>query len=128
MVPEIIICVVMSLLSIIGLCSIIRGLSRLLLCGNNKNGLCNVIMLYGENADIMLKSSIEQISCERAYSVYDGESTNKIVALNCGIDRSVYSACEKICNDVQIDLIEKNMFVNWLDRLLLTNKENNNYE
>lgn len=107
--------IVLVLLAVIGLSAVIRGISHAIFCSGFPQCCCTVAVLYGNEADVILRGAIEQAAYEHVYdkSYY----SRKIIAVDMGLEPNMRAMCEMICNDYGITLCDKNSLESELNTL-----------
>ena len=87
-----------ALLSLVGLSTIIRGIIYSIFTTKWNKKIYHVVCLEDENAEIVLRDTIEQINWHRLYG------SQSVFALDLGLDKTAYEMCKLICKDYDIEL------------------------
>lgn len=96
--------IILILLAVIGLSAVIRGISHAIFSTGMPRCCCTLALLYGDEADVALRSAIEQAAYER---VYDKCNSRKIIAVDMGLKANMRTVCEIICSDYGIELCDE---------------------
>ncbi|MGN0557014.1 MAG: hypothetical protein ACI4IV_04100 [Acutalibacteraceae bacterium] len=89
--------------AVIGLGCAVCGVTRAIFCKGLPDSCVTLIPLRGEDADILLRSGIEQIAYLRIYD--EAAYSHRIYAVDCGLGEQMRRACGAVCEDAQIELI-----------------------
>lgn len=98
---EIVFYIGISILSLLGLMTVIRTVVYHVFSLGEYNNICEVICLSGSNAEPALRSAISQIEWQIE------RKRPPVVALDLGLDDVERKICEKICKEYSIPFCNK---------------------
>ena len=100
-VVEVVLCLVAVVLSLVGLTTIIKGISFAVFKSNRKQSFYHLIRLDENDADIALQDAAAQLN-------YQGVINRKaVIAVDMGMTQPMRKICKSICNDMNIPLCKQ---------------------
>lgn len=90
--------------AMIGLAFVIRSIAHAIFCKGMPGGCVTLIMLSGSDADMSLRSALEQISYDRMLNTQYIDC--KILAVNDGLSPQTAKICRIMCEDCSVQMCD----------------------
>ncbi len=91
--------IIITIFGVIGMVSVIKSMVLKITAPSSNELRFYGVILKGENADIELQMALETLDWD------SGLNSVRAYAVDCGIDKSCYSTCEKMCKGSRFRLI-----------------------
>lgn len=96
--------IIVVFFAMIGLAFVIRSIVHAIFCKGMPNSCVTLIMLSGSDADIILRSTLEQISYDRMLNTQYIDC--KILAVDDGLSPQTARICHMICEDCSVQMCD----------------------